>query len=634
MKLKKINLKNFLSIENASIDLDNRGIVLIDGNNKTPATTIDTNGTGKSSMLSSIFYSFYGELPSGEKADALINRNFGKDMLVDITFDISGVEYRIERGRKKNKFNLYANGVDITKGTMKETQSLLESIIQIPKDVYLSTIYFDGHNSIPFSMLTDKQRKDYLEVLFDVGVYKEAHEQTKLDIVQVKSDIESKKSSILSKTSLINNEKSTISQLKSIRSDSKDSLLKYKNLLEDATSKLDEWKIEFLDKFKLIDSKKKEINLLLDSDYNDTDYTYNKQKLDKVRSDYNKLNIGQETKRAVINEKAASIKKMSSSEICPICGNKIDEEHKKKEVNRLMSELNPIVDEYKSKSETLDSYKLELNELIDKNKELEKSHSKIESDRREKYLDLEKLSTAENNLNLAKNKLESNLEQAQSNYNKSLDDSTKYDGIILEHEKNMEMLNSDLESLNSDLDNLVKYEIKLESALQAFSDKGIKSHVLDLVTPELNYRVSNYLSFLTGGTINIEFSTQTKKSDGELSDKFDIKVTNNGQDTTYESLSSGEKRRVDIAISLTLQDILMSKSNTSSNVLIYDELFESLDAVGAESVVELLKNRLDTANTIFVVTHNENLKPLFSETIIAVKEKDGNTHIENGEVNR
>ena len=62
-------------------------------------------------MLSSIFYSFYGELPSGEKADALINRNFGKDMLVDITFDISGVEYRIERGRKKNKFNLYANGV-------------------------------------------------------------------------------------------------------------------------------------------------------------------------------------------------------------------------------------------------------------------------------------------------------------------------------------------------------------------------------------------------------------------------------------------------------------------------------------------------------------------------------------------
>ena len=46
MKLKKITIKNFLSIQEATIDLDNRGIVLIDGINNTPATAIDTNGVG------------------------------------------------------------------------------------------------------------------------------------------------------------------------------------------------------------------------------------------------------------------------------------------------------------------------------------------------------------------------------------------------------------------------------------------------------------------------------------------------------------------------------------------------------------------------------------------------------------
>ena len=54
MKLKKITIKNFLSIQEATIDLDNRGIVLIDGINNTPATAIDTNGTGKSTIMKAL----------------------------------------------------------------------------------------------------------------------------------------------------------------------------------------------------------------------------------------------------------------------------------------------------------------------------------------------------------------------------------------------------------------------------------------------------------------------------------------------------------------------------------------------------------------------------------------------------
>ncbi len=631
MKLNKINIKNFLSISSATIDLDKRGIVLIDGVNNTPASTIDTNGTGKSSMLSAIFYSIYGELPSGEKADSLINRNFGKGMMVELYFTISGIDYIIKRGRKKNSLTLISGDNDITKGTMKETQNEIEHIVSIPKDVYLSTIYFDGHNSVPFSMLTDKQRKDYLEVLFDVGIYKRAHEQTKLDIVSVKNKLKEYQQEYESLNREIENEETVVNQFKSIKLDSSNAISDLKERYQKKITEKKSVDYKYKENVEKVKETKDSLNKIIDSN---TDDNYNsiKSSVSSLSEEYNSKVSRLSSEKATITEKANNIKAMSTSDICPVCGNKINEEHKKIEVKRLMDVLSPMVEKYKSDTILLKEKKDELDSLSKQLSSIEEKHTELESQKRSSYSKLQEVISFEQSLSIKYSQFNSELNQIKESFDRASENESKYDLLIDEHEDKINSLKEKKSKLYKDIDSTSDYEQNLESALIAFSDKGIKSHVLDLVTPELNNRVSDYLNFLTGGTITINFSTQTKKSDGEMSDKFDIKVTNNGSDTSYESLSSGEQRRVDIAISLTLQDILMSKSDTNSNVLIYDELFESLDAVGAESVVELLKKRLDTVDTIFVVTHNENLKPLFSETITAIKEKDGNTHIENGEL--
>ena len=180
---------------------------------------------------------------------------------------------------------------------------------------------------------------------------------------------------------------------------------------------------------------------------------------------------------------------------------------------------------------------------------------------------------------------------------------------------------ADVNSLRQKKETLIANRIKLEHALEAFSDKGIKSHVLDLVTPTLNEGVNKYLSILSGGLIEAQFTTQTKKADGTFSDKLDIDVLYNGEETDYNSLSSGEKRRVDIAISLALQDMVMTRFGDDINLLAYDELFESLDAVGSENVIELLRQKLKDVSTIIVISHNEDLKPLFDKTIMVTKEQ-------------
>lgn len=634
MKLKRIEIKNFLSIKEANIDLDGRGIVLIDGINNTPATTIDTNGTGKSSMLSSIFYAIYGELPNGEKADSLINRNFGKNMSVKLHFDSNEIPYTITRTRKKNSLLFESNGADLTKGTMKETQQDIDSVVGIRKDVYLSTIYFDGHNSVPFSMLTDKQRKDYLEILFDVGIYKEAYEKTKEDIKENKSSIDSYTDKKNSTKRLVDNEEDVVKQILEIKEEYKQKIPSLKSKADSYKKSIVEKKQEYDIKISELKEKEDEIKISLNSNYDNTNYKLLREEVSKLESSYNTLVNKQVKYKSIIDEKAKLIKELSSSEICYVCGNKIDENHKKSETEKIMSELKPIVSDYKARKPDLDKIKLAIQDKKSKLSILQESVDKEAENKSKLYGKLSEITGLIGKLDSDFREYQLKEKQSIKEYEDYLSESGKYDGMIEEHSSKKSELLSELDDINNNLDLLVKLDVNLNKALFSFSDKGIKSHVLDLVTPELNTRVANYLSFLTGGTISVTFSTQTEKANGELIDKFDIKVVNNGSDTSYESLSSGEKRRVDIAISLTLQDILMAKSATNTNILIYDELFESLDAVGAESVVELLKQRLDSVGTIFVVTHNENLKPLFSETITAIKEKDGNTHIENGEIKK
>ena len=64
----------------------------------------------------------------------------------------------------------------------------------------------------------------------------------------------------------------------------------------------------------------------------------------------------------------------------------------------------------------------------------------------------------------------------------------------------------------------------------------------------------------------------------------------------------------------------MEKNDMSTNIALYDECFDGLDIIGCENVITLLKDRLKTVGTIFVITHNENLKPLFEKSIKVVKE--------------
>ncbi|MNH27287.1 hypothetical protein D3C79_873920 [compost metagenome] len=158
---------------------------------------------------------------------------------------------------------------------------------------------------------------------------------------------------------------------------------------------------------------------------------------------------------------------------------------------------------------------------------------------------------------------------------------------------------------------------------------------MDSVTPLLNERVHYYLSKLTGGSIDATFSTQQKitsgKNKGQVKDKFGIEVVNKNGDANYKGNSGGEKRRVDIGINMALQDLVFSRSSKRLDLIVFDEVFEGLDAIGCENAIRLLEEKAHQYGTVLVVTHNEHLKQLFTKSFTMVKQ-GGDTTIKEDSV--
>lgn len=161
-----------------------------------------------------------------------------------------------------------------------------------------------------------------------------------------------------------------------------------------------------------------------------------------------------------------------------------------------------------------------------------------------------------------------------------------------------------------------------------FGNNGVKSLLLDTVVPFLTNRASQYLGMLTNDLATIEFQTQTTLGSGETREKFCVNVNYLYGGDSYESVSGGERRRVDLASLFALGDLAASRSLAPIKLRLLDEPFDNLDALGSEQVVQILREIvLPTAGTVLVMTHDDNLKALIENRITVVK-KDGISRIQ------
>ena len=649
-KFKKIKAKNFLSYKDLELDLDKRGLILVEGKNLTNSAFL-SNGSAKSSLLSTVTYALYGKTEKGQTADEVVNNKVGKDTSVKLYFDVDEQAYRIERYRKdkknKNQVKLFKGNDEIKTNSTKETNQRILDLFGIDYSAYINSISIGQGSETSFSDATDKQKKEILENVANIAIYARAQEVAKQKVTDTQTQLAEYKNLLANYES----EKDKFETLKQSEQDKYDNAMsyyssaqellkeaegKYKDLVEKANlDTLNDQKEELLgelDSIKyVIDNKEPKQTFTLDT----SEY---ENKISELQVILNKFSAEKMSKENEVNNLKVSYNSFNTATVCPTCGSPLDPTHALNEQEKIINQVSKIK-EYITQLEggismtnkkiteakqELQDKQTEFNEFV---ADRDREYDSIVAVNQKAYFDKQQ---EVNNIQSQIDKVNNDIQNAYNTMEHYRWDLEKREqpNPPYDYKEELDKLEKDNKENMEKVDKLTDDMLEYEQVVKMYSNSGVRSIVLDNIKPYLNEQANKYLAILAGSTIQINLTTQKENKDGSISDKFEVEVYNASGGSDYKSASAGERKRIDLAISFALQDLVIKQNNTSVNLLMLDEVFENLDEVANENVITLLEEKAKEVESIFVITHNEQLKGLFSNKVTVVKEQDGISKLE------
>ena len=185
IQIKKLTVKNFMSVGNATqgIDFDRRDLTLVLGENLDLGGDGSRNGTGKTTIINALSYALYGNALSNIRKDNLVNKTNGKNMLVSLDFSVGGQDYRIERGRKPNVLKFYVNheaqaATDEAQGENRETQEVIERVMGMSHDMFRHVLALNTYTA-PFLSLKANDQRAIIEQLLGITLLSERADRIK-----------------------------------------------------------------------------------------------------------------------------------------------------------------------------------------------------------------------------------------------------------------------------------------------------------------------------------------------------------------------------------------------------------------------------------------------------------------------
>jgi DNA repair exonuclease SbcCD ATPase subunit len=570
IKLKTITLKNFLSIGAVSqaVNFDQKDVTLILGENLDSGVEASRNGSGKTTLLQGISYALFGNPINDIRKDNLVNRTNNKNMLVTLEFNVNGIDYKIERGRKPNLLRFYVNNVqqkeeDSAQGENKETQQAIERVLNMSSDMFRHIIALNTYSQ-PFLSLKNNEQREIIEQLLGITVLSEKADKIKELIRNTKDQIQQEEFAIKATEDANKRIKETIDSLKK-----KQKLwqTKHDDDLEKLAVQYD--KLSHVD----IDSElQKHKDLVIYNEQFRLKTAYD-HKVEVLRKDITKENKNYQKLETEVD----SIKNHK----CYACGQEFhDEQHTK----MLENKVNLLTE---SKN-LLDDYKFQLDELI------VNPISVIEKPVTHYDTEAEAVKHSSEVNNIIK-KIEEKAEEVNP-YTEQIS----------------ELENKAIQPISFDKINVFTRKLEHEKFLLDLlvsKDSFIRKKIIDQNLSYLNSRLTYYLDKI-GLPHQVVFKNDLQ-----------VEITELGRDMDFFNLSRGEMNRVILSLSWAFRDVWESLYSPI-NVMFIDELLDSgLDGVGVENSVAILKDMARRRKkSIWLVSHREELTSRVPNVLKVIKE--------------
>lgn len=559
----KLFYKNFLSTGNAgsTIFLDRTQTTLIQGQ----------SGAGKSTLIDALCFGLYGKPFRNINKPQLVNSINQKHCEVQVEFTVHSKKYKVVRGIKPAKFDIFCDDKLVTQdAAVKDYQHVLEQqIIMMSFKTFTQIVILGSTAYTPFMQLTAASRREVIEDILDIGIFSTMNQLLKQQVQETKDQLVFVDSEIKSQKEKADGLKRLIEVLSSKRTDEIDGTREKLATVVQTILTHEEDMDNRIDENKELEEKTAKLKGLFDAS--------------------NKLleNI------AVTESKHENIKDQfgffDENNLCPVCHQDIEEEHKHKMVNDLNIQMESNLEKMANFKDMRAKIRSRIDELQKVMEQVVENNKKIESLNASILI----------------------LQQQELDYIEKLNSLSIQSDIDTPREELKTVARSVL-SLVDRKKQLSESRQMQEGASLLLRDSGIKTAIIREYLPIINKLINKYLSELE---LFIEFN---------LDESFNEVIKSRHRDEfTYDSFSAGEALRIDLAMLFAWRHIAKLKNSASCNLLILDEILVGrLDSTNSDIVINMINKLAHEGNNIFAISHGDHLQDKFRGLVRFEKQGD------------
>ena len=560
----KIRFKNFLSYGNSwtEVNLNTHKDTLI----------IGENGAGKSTFLDALSYALYMKPFRKVNNPQLVNSINKKHLKVEVEFKVGGNHYKVCRGHAPRTFEVYQNGDLLNQEAhTKDYQKILEQqILKMSYKSFTQIVVLGSRNFVPFMQLNATDRRTVIEDLLDIqifsvmaGILKDKLAENTKDLTQIEYEV-----------NLIN-EKIEVQQeyIDKVNQDKEDVILKIQNQINEKTVEVEnlvEEQDNLLEQAKLLAEQA--------------------DPLESVSAKIQQYLALENQIESKLTKLKKQLKFYEENDHCDTCGQEIEHEFKKSQIESSNSAISETVGGLKQLEQ-----------------EITKSSSRVEKLRSLKE-EADELKTTASNKGSTAAAIEEIIESLQN----ELDEVQVQAGEDGKARTKLNELQTSLDDINIRKTDLRRKASIYNTAQILLKDTGIKSRIIKQYVPVINKLINKYLAAM-------EFFV-----DFNLDEDFKETIRSRHRDDfVYSSFSEGEKMRIDLSLLFTWRAIAKLKNSASTNILIMDEIFDSsLDSQGTDEFLKIIKELTSDTNIIIISHKTDQLLDKFSNVIKFEKYKN------------
>ena len=660
IKFKNLHIENFLSLGRVDLDLsDDSGFILVDGENRRIEDAAASNGSGKTASFEAIIWALTGDTNRGYKD--VVNRYQDEGCLVKLDFDFKDHAWSVERARSKKgtqDLHIWKDGKELEYKGLRDAEAVLaKELPELTMNFLGSTIILGQGLPQRFTNNTPAGRKAVLEELSNADYM----------ITHIKENIKSRQD-ILSKD---------------LR-ETEDDLLVCSTNIQAADKNREKLKFE-LDDLRGIDISKKrsELELLVEGgkkaklafdelqtrlaeveeaclrasqDFSEVEKNFiteksnveqerltnlsdlQKELSDKLLKETEELTPQIEAKKkelSEINEKLSHNRAIYEGGFCKLCGQKLQNisEDEIQSARKFVEDNLSLPNKLDIEIGELSKRKLNIGEEIKKeqkdrevyvNDYYKRRLKSIEDEFNENSKTLkETLLVNQKSLQAVKEEASmanENLIKLRSAYQIKKAEVDSYETNLSNKEREIANLEIEIKDYKDSESGLKAKKLDFENRLKAvksfdtFASRDFRGILLEDIITQLDYNLHQYAEKVYGKPL-----TRFYQEGNTIGIQFDGKE--------YESLSGGEKQKLDVLIQLSLRDLIIQTSGIEANLVVFDEIFDALDQTGCESLLNVIT---ELGLTVYSITHRKELNIPYDKRLVVVKEENGIAHLEIG----